>query len=437
MTARFDIAVLGGGPAGLAAASLAARAGAQTVLLDEGVDDRDAWRAGLAGSGAVAMWRTIVWGLGGGPLVAPGGSAEAFRLDLLTAGAVSTLRARALIVCAGAQERVIPFPGWTLPGVIGLTEAAMLLQREGALPGRQFVIAGSGPLLATVAAAVIARGASVAAIVAAKPNVPSGGAAAMAQIVGAGVPVLDGHRIARVLGGDDGIAAVEVVGLDGGAPRRIGCDLLCVGHGLVPATEITRLFRAAHRFEPARGGWVPVIDAWQRSSVERLYVAGDSAGIAGADAATQSGRLAAQAALRDLGRMPPEHEAAAAPERRVCCHPDPAMADALPALLAAIPADCVVCRCEGVTRAQIEAAADAGARDLNQMKQFTRCGMGTCQGRICGEAAAELLAGRVGDGDRTRVGCFTSRLPLRPLPLRDVLGDFDYADIPIPAPAPI
>jgi NAD(P)H-nitrite reductase large subunit len=242
--------------------------------------------------------------------------------------------------------------------------------------------------------------------------------------------VLSGHRVARVLGTGDGISSVEVVGLAGGAPRRIDCDAVCVGHGLVPATEATRLFRATHRFEPARGGWIPVVDDWQRTSVERLYVAGDCAGIAGADAARETGRIAAAAALRDLGLDAPDRAASARPAAALAETMAP-----LPALVAAIPAECVVCRCEDVTRAQIEAAADAGARDLNQMKQFTRCGMGACQGRICGEAAAELLAARV--GNRTAVGCFTARLPLRPLPLQDLLGDFDYSDIPIPAPAPI
>jgi bacterioferritin-associated ferredoxin len=105
------------------------------------------------------------------------------------------------------------------------------------------------------------------------------------------------------------------------------------------------------------------------------------------------------------------------------------------ALAQAIPADCVVCPCEGVTRVQIDDAVAAGARDLNQLKQFTRVGMGPCQGRICGEAAAELMA--PARGGRVPVGRFTPRIPLRPVPMAAVLGDFDYADIPVPPPAPI
>ena len=107
-----------------------------------------------------------------------------------------------------------------------------------------------------------------------------------------------------------------------------------------------------------------------------------------------------------------------------------------PRHVACIPADTVVCRCEDVTRAEIEAAADAGATEVNQLKHFTRCGMGPCQGRMCGDVAAELLAGKTG-ATREAVGQWTARPPLRPVPMADLMGRFDYADIPIPRPAPL
>ncbi|WP_332130115.1 (2Fe-2S)-binding protein, partial [Azorhizobium caulinodans] len=115
-----------------------------------------------------------------------------------------------------------------------------------------------------------------------------------------------------------------------------------------------------------------------------------------------------------------------------------AMADMMalrPAQVAAIPPETTVCRCEDVTRADIESAYADGARDMNQLKQFTRCGMGPCQGRFCGDVAAEILAAKV--GSREEVGTFTARPPLRPVALADLLGSFDYSDIPIPPPAPL
>jgi bacterioferritin-associated ferredoxin len=107
-----------------------------------------------------------------------------------------------------------------------------------------------------------------------------------------------------------------------------------------------------------------------------------------------------------------------------------------PALVAAIPAETIICRCEGITRAAIDAAAAEGAATINQLKHFTRCGMGPCQGRMCGEAAGALLAAAHGVAV-SKVGFATGRLPLRPVPMEAILGAFDYADIPVPAAAPI
>ena len=106
-----------------------------------------------------------------------------------------------------------------------------------------------------------------------------------------------------------------------------------------------------------------------------------------------------------------------------------------PAQVAAIPRDTLVCRCEDVTRAEIEQAVDDGATEVNQVKAWTRCGMGPCQGRTCGDAVAEIVAGRV--GGREAAGYFTGRLPLRPVSLQAVIGDYMYADIPIPKAAPL
>jgi bacterioferritin-associated ferredoxin len=107
-----------------------------------------------------------------------------------------------------------------------------------------------------------------------------------------------------------------------------------------------------------------------------------------------------------------------------------------PAMIEAIPPETIICRCEGVTRAKIEEAAAAGAGTINQLKHFTRCGMGPCQGRMCGEAAGALLANARGVSVAD-LGFATGRIPLRPVPMAAILGDFDYADIPVPAPAPI
>lgn len=478
MTDNCDIAVLGAGPAGMAAATEAARRGASVVLLEEGpapggqvyrappagfrmppdVDSRagDRLRAALAASGAAVCTGWRVWGVGGGPLVAEALPHAPFRLDALAPDGPRTLTARALVLCPGTQERIIPFAGWTTPGVIGLAAATILLKAQGVLPGRRVVVAGAGPLLYAVSAKLLKGGAAVAAVVdlapraawlralpklATRPDLLARGAVWRAKLLARGVPVLAAHRVVAAEGAA-AVSAVRVAPLAGGAERTFACDALCIGHGLVPATEATRAFRAAHRFAVADGGWVPVLDADQRSSVTRLYVAGDGAAVRGAAAAPASGRLAALAALRDLGLIEADAHAAArrapAAEHARAARGGAAMAAMMAppaALVDAIAPETVICRCEGVTRAAIDAALDDGATEMNQLKHFTRCGMGPCQARVCGEAAAELLARRV--GGRDAAGFATGRLPLRPVPMAALLGEFDYADIPVPAPAPL
>lgn len=464
-----DIAVLGGGPAGMAAATEAAHGGARVVLLEESLapggqvyraappgfhakPDADrragnALRAALAKSGAELRTGCRVWGLGGGPLVPEGQAHEPFSLSALGADGVPfTLQARALILCCGTHERIIPFPGWTLPGVIGLAAATILLKAQGILPGRRVVVAGAGPLLYAVAAKILAGGGSVAAVIdaatqgewlralpalAARPDLLTQGIAWRAKLLAARVPVLAGAQVTAAEG-DKVLTHVRV------GDHVFAADALCVGHGLVPATEASRTYRAQHAHRPEDGGWVQILDAAQRTSVPFLYAAGDGAGVRGAAAAPAAGRLAARTALQDLGFNTPnasEEDAALARARRTGA----AMARMMalrPAMIQAIPAETIICRCEGVTRAAIEDAAAAGAGTINQLKHFTRCGMGPCQGRMCGEAAGALLASARGVGVAD-VGFTTGRIPLRPVPMEAILGDFDYADIPVPAAAPI
>ena len=468
----FDIAVLGGGPAGMAAATEAACGGARVALLEESPapggqvyrapplgfvtkpdrdrQEGDALRAVLAASGATIHTGCRVWGLGGGPLVPEGQANTPFSLSALAAdGAPFTVQARALILCCGTHERIIPFPGWTLPGVIGLAAATILLKAQGVLPGRRVVVAGAGPLLYAVAAKLLAGGASVAAVVdaatqvewlralpslAARADLLAQGAVWRAKLLAARVPILAGAQVTAAEG-DNALKRVRV------GERIIEADALCIGHGLVPATEATRTFRALHVHRPEDGGWVPVLDAHQRTSVPLLYAAGDGAGVRGAAAAPAAGRVAALTALQDLGihagapeRLSTENAALARARRAGA-----AMARMMalrPAMIEAIPPETIICRCEGVTRAKIEEAAAAGAGTINQLKHFTRCGMGPCQGRMCGEAAGALLANARGVSVAD-LGFATGRIPLRPVPMAAILGDFDYADIPVPAPAPI
>jgi NAD(P)H-nitrite reductase large subunit len=165
--------------------------------------------------------------------------------------------------------------------------------------------------------------------------------------------------------------------------------------------------------------------------------------VAGAAAAEESGSLAGLAAARDLGRLDAQrHMTIATAIRRKRKRADRfghAMAEmmrARPGLIDAATTDVVVCRCEDVTRTTLEATIAAGARTLNELKSWTRCGMGPCQGRFCSETAAELIAAKT--GDRAGAGQLTARFPIRPVAIRQLVEGFDYEqEVPSPALVPM
>ena len=478
-----DVVVIGGGPAGGRAALTLSKAGLKVVLIDEAADaggqvwralpqplkaetpegspDRlsgDSLRSDIAASAIDLRFESKVWSV----LREPHG----FRIDLVGENGCGTVSAKALIVATGTSERTVPFPGWTLPGVIGLAAATILLKAQHVLPGKQVVVAGAGPLLAAVAAGIVKAGGRVAALVdlngtadwaragpaiVSRPRLAMRGAGWLAQIVRAGVPIYRRHAVIEAQG-ETRLQSVTLSPVDqSGAPLHrnlvhVDADALTVGNGLIPATEISRLLRAGQTFDRTRGGWIPTSDPFGRTSLPGLYVSGDCAGVLGVDAAVVAGERTAKAVLGDL-----ERNSEASPTIQVQSPPSRfglAMAHLSrlkPAQVAAIPAETTICRCEDVTRADIDQAITDGASDINQLKHFTRCGMGPCQGRYCGDIAGELLAlGRANSADeikvdraRAKVGCWTARVPVRPVPFDQMIGSFGYEDIPVPPPAPL
>ncbi|HKT79780.1 MAG TPA: FAD-dependent oxidoreductase [Vicinamibacterales bacterium] len=472
----FDVLVVGGGPAGMAAATTVRQHGGNVALIDENSDGGgqvyrpqprgfapgsskptaeqragNRLRNALAASGADTFFEHKVWG------VAPG-----FRVDAVGPDGPIALTASRLIAATGTSERVVPFPGWTTPGVIGLAAATILLKAQRMLPGRQTLVAGCGPLLIAVAAGIVKGGGRVAAVVdvasrgdwlgrlpalASRPDLLARGLRWMATLQAAGVPILRRHAIREVRETSAGLdVVVGPVEPDGaprsGATRNFTVDSVAVGNGLTPASDVSRVLRAKHRYDFVKGGWIAETDDCGRTSVAGLYVVGDGAGIAGAAAAEHHGAAAGIAAVQDFGRI--DVTVYRRQVRRVGAKLDRAgrfgramagMMAIRPAQVAAITRDTLVCRCEDVTRAEIEQAVDDGATEVNQVKAWTRCGMGPCQGRTCGDVVAEIVARRV--GGREAAGYFTGRLPLRPVSLQTVIGDYVYADIPIPKEAPL
>ena len=268
------------------------------------------------------------------------------------------------------------------------------------------------------------------------PSMLARGARWMARLKAAGVPILRQSAVVSA-GGCSALDGVTVRHLPSGRETEIAADTLYIGNGLTPADELHRLLGAAQTRDRLRGGCRTEVDADQRTSVPGLYAAGDGAGVHGALPSVFQGQIAGLAAARDHGALDADAFAARSRPARRRLARALRFADASCRLmtfpeddLAEMPPDCVVCRCEDVRRSDIEAAMASGAADMNQLKHFTRLGMGPCQGRMCGLNAAGLLAP---EGDLR----FTPRAPVRPVSMDRLIGEFDYSDIPVPKPAPL
>lgn len=470
---HFDLIILGAGPAGISAALTAAQHQLSVALFDENpaaggqvyrapaiknslprqgeAVTGDNLRQQLADSNVSLFMGHQVWSVTGD-----------FRVDALGPSGPVHFTSRLLLVASGTTERVVPFEGWTLPGVIGLAAATLLLKSQQTLPGKTTLVAGCGPLLAAVAGGTLKAGGAVVAIadIAGKqdwaralpamlrrPDILKQSAGYGLPVLRARTPIYSRHTLVRVTA-QAGQLLAELAPCDAtgnplpGPRRQILADCITVGHGLTPSTEITRLLNARHHYSRESGGFIATIDEQGQTSRPRLFAAGDCTGIYGAAAALRQGVVVALACVSllkgDDSALLPARKQAETEWRRVS-HFGRKMAG-LMALREghtdSIAADTVVCRCEDVSRADIEAACDAGATEVNQLKAWTRCGMGPCQGRSCGDVASEILARRL-DISRETAGIFSPRTPLRPLTVSDLTGDFDYADIPIPKAAPL
>ncbi len=437
------LAVVGAGPAGLTAAVTAADLGVTVTLLDAG--DRPGgqyhrhpapelgartpgvphlkrrawtrWEQRLRHHRSAGRIRYLpahhVWTVlpeaeeGGWALHAVAGEEER----------AVTVRARSLLLATGAYERQLPFPGWTVPGVVGAGGAQAMLKSGLVLPGRRVLVAGSGPLLLAVAASLAAAGATVPAVVeaaaytayadrlgtlAVNPGKALEGARLGAGLARRAVRLLSRHAVTAVHGSDR-VTGVTVQRLDSawrpvpGTGRHIPCDALAVGHGLVPQLELATALGCAVR-RTADGTVALALDARQRTSVPGIWSAGEAGGIGGVELALLEGQLAGHDVAHELHgtQLPPRTRGLVRRRARRRAFAD-TMAAAHrpgPGWVEWLTPETVVCRCEEVPVAEVrEAVETLGADDSRTVKLLTRAGMGWCQGRMCAPAVA-ALAGR-------------------------------------------
>ncbi|MDX2527951.1 NAD(P)/FAD-dependent oxidoreductase [Streptomyces europaeiscabiei] len=435
------LAVVGAGPAGLAAALAAAGQGVRVTLVDAAeAPGGQFYRQPAAGLGARRpqalhhrwrTWRRLRDGLE--QQVTAGlvthlpdhhvwcverhceGDPRRFTVHALLGPDQETpveVRADAVLLATGGYEKVLPFPGWTLPGVVTAGGAQAMLKGGLVVSGRTAVVAGTGPLLLPVATGLAAAGVTVAALVESadpralvrRAGVLVGRADKLAEGAGYAVELL--RRRVRTLvrhtvveaHGDDRLEAVTVAALDdegrvrSGTERRLVCDTLAVGHGMLPHTDLSEALGC--RVEP--GGTRVWVDDEQRTDVPGVWAAGETTGIGGAALSLAEGHIAGRsAAAHLLGRLPDPGEWAGAAKSRGMLREFFDVLDTVyvpPARWTEqVTDDTVVCRCEEVTAGAVrEAVGELGAGDVRTVKLLTRAGMGWCQGRMCGPAVAGI-----------------------------------------------
>jgi len=436
---RVDVLVLGAGPAGISAALEAQAQGLSVLLLDENAAPGGqvhrgakasatgpgagqarsgaALAAQLAASGLERRFGAVLWAIEPGPV--------AFFSEQGSARKVS---AGQIILACGTTERALPILGWTLPGVMGVGAAQILLKSAGLLPEGRVWLAGQGPLLWLYAAQALARGGAIAGVVdmsefrpGAIAHLPMAllapgyllrGLSWMRQ-VRARVPVYRHRHVSA-----EGDGRLQHILLGG---QRHAADTLLLHDGVVPNTQITRAIQGlGHRFRA--GAWEPVADEYGRTSIPGILVAGDGAGVFGAEAAALAGRIAALQAAHALGRFGAEQRDALAGPLMLARSRQRAPRRLLDALFPPLPPpdDAVLlCRCEEVSAGRVREAVALGCQGTNQLKAFTRAGMGACQGRVCGpllHAAVAQARGAPPDD----VAPLRTRFPTKPLTLGEL-----------------
>lgn len=452
MKMRYDLAVIGAGPAGLSAAAGAASHGLSVALLDEQPgpggqiyrcieESGDRRRAMLGpfyqyGRGVVDRFRradvdylsgATVWQV-----------TRRRKIHYLKDGKAGTVQADCLLIAAGAMERPVPLPGWTLPGVMGAGAVDVLFKSSGLVPDGSVVLAGTGPLLYVVACHLLQWNVPLKALLdtgsvtdcfRALPSLPAAlpglkylvdGLVMRGIIMKARVPYFRdiSDLTAR---GDQRLSRVSF--RSNGTTHTLDADFLVLHDGVTPNIQITRLLGCEHAWHPVQRYWYPKLDAWGTSSVPGVFVAGDTGGVYGAGSAERAGELAALEIAHRLGAISrKERNKAAGPIHRRLWR-ERAARPFLDKMFPPNPLfnrpendDTIVCRCEEITAGQVRRAALEGALGPNQVKAKLRCGMGACQGRMCGLTVSEIVS-QVHHAGLDQTGYFHIRPPLKPIPL--------------------
>ena len=458
-----EVIIVGAGPAGMAAAATAANAGAKVLLLDEQpqaggqiyrnvginvdanltthMDSKSylgkKYAAGntlvqaLEHSIITVKFGATVWRLEDGP-----------RVVWSKDGISHVSSAKHVLLAGGAQERPVPFPGWTFPGIMSAGAAQILMKTSGLLP-QEAVLAGSGPLLYLITAQMIDAGAPPKALVetqtlkmllGASRHFPRAllayptlfkGLGLLRKIKAAGVKRYTSASGFRAATEDDGSIAFSFDSK--GIKYNLSTPILLTHQGVVPSTHMSRASSMSHEWDDVQGAFQPVTNSWGKTDLQGFHVAGDGAGIGGAETAQAAGRLAAFDMLYQLGHFSKDVRDQKSTSDRKAFNRALSIRPLLDTLYAPLPEflsppdETIVCRCEEVTAAEVRQSLKEGANGPRQVKTDIRAGMGPCQGRMCDLTVRGIL---VSSGVLPEVA--RARSPIKPIKLGEL------ADLKIP-----
>ncbi len=465
-----DILVVGAGPAGLAAASMAGGAGAQVIVVDDRsapggqffkqpsssaaqqhykhdsqISDGAKLIAQAHNAGARIHEKTVVWG-------AERQSDGRLKVGLYGPSGAFYLFPRALVIATGAYERPDPIPGWTLPGVMTTGAAQTFLRSYGTAPGKRILIAGNGPLNLQVAMELRKIGAEVVAVLEAAaspwqkpakllplfksdPQLALRGVRQVSALKLGGVPILWGSRVTRIRANDTGAVQTVEVATPAG-PKVFRADTVLLGGGFTSSNELSRLLGCGHTV--IQGQLVAQRDHAGKTTQDDIYSIGEAAQFGGAHVALAQGKLTGATIAQKLGFA----------ANRVGLADKLARYQAFQRVLWALynvdetnvndlPGDTEICRCEKVTLQTLRLLANTACDDVATLKRLSRAGMGRCQGRYCSHNVRAIADAHHIDPDlapattptstpqtgaekrpiNEKTGFLAPQMPLRPVPL--------------------
>ncbi|WP_160737492.1 NAD(P)/FAD-dependent oxidoreductase [Altericroceibacterium endophyticum] len=459
-TTDYDALIIGGGPAGQAAAIELANLRLRCAVIDEQARPGGQILRQPPASFEASHWAEeasyrplkqqlhqfetqsgIDW-LGRRSVIGLQSDGTSHSVLISGANGLQQFTAPHVLIAAGCYDLPVAIPGWTLPGAMGAGAMQTLLKAQGILTGERIALAGTHPLMLLIAAQIHAAGGTVAEVAFDQPftrfakamgrNLGTGlrhagllaeAGKAMLTLRRAGVPVRFGRKLQGIIGREQVAGAIFAAGA---TEEQIACDSIGLCYGFLPQSDLLRQAGLAVEWAAPAGGWAARHDDWMQSSTPGLWVAGETTGVAGAPIAREEGRIAGLGIARALERITPEDAAEQAKSSRTVLRKMAGFADLLAgladpreALTRIQPPETLICRCENVSAAAIGDVLRE-TQDANAIKRITRCGMGACQGRSCEHALLRMIARETGQSVGQQPG-FTARFPARPVSIGDLL----------------